>query len=247
MEEELANKKGRVIVRNLAFSLGKKQIQKLFQPFGEIVEINLPINNTNNQNKGFGFIQFKTRKEAVQAISKLNGTTFKGRIIAVDLSVPKTVYKSLPTQNKEDENIEEVKMDVEEPKIEKPKPKKDKREKQHNESDEKADSEEDNTVDKKKVKKGNKFDEKTTLFVRNISFDTTEEEFKEYFSTYGDINYAKLCINPQTNMHKGTGFVQYKNEADAQSMIELSKQAENYYDQQKTKKGFNANQCISFK
>jgi nucleolar protein 4 len=236
MEEELVNKKGRLIVRNLVFTLGKKQIQKLFQPFGEIVEINLPVNNTNNQNKGFAFVQFKTWKEAMKAISKLNGTTFKGRVIAVDLSVPKTIYKSLHTENKEGEGIEEVKMDVEEPKIEKSKAKK-KKDEQEEETKVKGKGSEERG-------KANKFDEKTTLFVRNISFDTTEEEFKEYFSTYGDINYAKLCMNSQTNMHKGTGFVQYKNEADAQSMIELSKQAEGFYYQQKTKKRSNVNQCI---
>eukprot|EP00826_Nyctotherus_ovalis_P040309 TRINITY_DN3963_c0_g2_i2.p1 TRINITY_DN3963_c0_g2~~TRINITY_DN3963_c0_g2_i2.p1 ORF type:complete len:592 (+),score=219.44 TRINITY_DN3963_c0_g2_i2:99-1874(+) len=242
MEEELGNKKGRVIVRNLVFTLGKKQIQKLFQPFGEIVEINLPMNNANNENRGFAFVQFRTRKEAVKAISKLNGTTFKSRVIAVDLSVPKTVYKAHEGEAKKDdeEDIEEMKMDTEEVKVEQEKLlKKVKKDKvKADDSKEKIIPDKNSTT----KKKANKFDEKTTLFVRNISFDTTEEEFKEYFSTYGEINYAKLCMNPETKMHKGTGFVQYKSEADAHSMVELSKQAESYYDQQKSKKGFNPKQ-----
>lgn len=242
----MGNKKGRVIVRNLVFTLGKKQIQKLFQPFGEIVEINLPMNNTNNENKGFAFVQFKTRKEALKAISKLNGTTFKSRVIAVDLSVPKTVYKAHEGKAEKDneEDIEEVKMDTEEVEVEQAKPQVKKAKKDKAKVD---DSKEKANPDKSPAtkKKANKFDEKTTLFVRNISFDTTEEDFKEYFSTYGEINYAKLCMNPETKMHKGTGFVQYKTEADAHSMVELSKQAEAYYDQQKGKKGFNPKQCKS--
>lgn len=237
MEGELPNKKGRVIIRNLVFSLGKKQIQQLFAPFGEIVEINLPINNTNNLNKGFAFVQFKTRQEATKAISKLNGTTFKGRVIAVDLSVPKTVYKmyeddskkneevnddeesdekdeveneSVSIRKKDKKNEEEIKDDLKEIKTtkekRKEKKKKDKKKEENNdeESEEEEINEDEENKSKKNIskKKPNNFNEKTTLFVRNISFDTTEEEFKDYFSSYGEVNYAKLCMNPETKMNK---------------------------------------------
>lgn len=58
--------------------------------------------------------------------------------------------------------------------------------------------------------------------MRNISYDTTEEEFKEFMEKFGQIKYAVLCkvkelqLNQenggmaQTPTHKGTGFVQFK-------------------------------------
>ena len=72
--------------------------------------------------------------------------------------------------------------------------------------------------------------------MRNISFDTKEDEFLEYFSTYGDVNYAKMCTNKETHMPTGTGFVQYKNEEVAQQLLEWSHQAEAIYDAHKGKR-----------
>ena len=261
MEEELQTKKGRVIVRNLVFTLGEKQIRKLFEPHGEIIEVNLPINNENNQNKGFAFVQFKTRQEALNAIKTLNGSSYKGRTIAVDLSVPKVMYKQYEKETKK--VVETPMQDVGEivavaksaPKPEahaKPHDYEKKKDKSHDHEKKKdkkpAAPVAEPTKEKKAEpiepakplvkKKLNKFDEKTTLFVRNISFDTTEEDFNDYFSSYGELNYAKLCKNPETKMHKGTGFVQYKNEENAQRILNFSKQAEASYDAQKTKRNF---------
>lgn len=227
MEQEVANKKGRLIVRNLVFNLNETHIRKLFEPYGEIVEVNMPINNVNNKNKGFAFVQYKTRKEAVNAISKLNGTTYKGRTIAVDISVPKVVYKEIEKGNKKPEEKEEEPMEEVEP-IAKPEIV------QPVEPEEKK--EEKLPVEEVKKVKKNKLNEKTTLFVRNIGFDTTEDDFYDYFSSYGELNYAKLCMNKETKIHKGTGFVQYKSEENAKSMLELSKRLEAYYDTKREKK-----------
>ena len=32
-----------------------------------------------------------------------------------------------------------------------------------------------------------------TLFVRNIGWNTTEEEFKEFMNKFGEVKYAVLC------------------------------------------------------
>ena len=297
MEEEVANKKGRLIVRNLVFNLNDSHIKKLFEPYGEIVEVNMPINNENSQNKGFAFVQYKTRQEALKAISKLNGTEFKGRTIAVDISVPKAMYKQYEEDTKvqpmedqpvKDENKQkEVKKDNEsssssskpkeekkpKKKLEKKKERKEKKEMQkelNNKEDTKSNDNKDKGKEKdKKIEKAvkevkeekekkeekskenkpkpNKFNDKTTLFVRNIGFDTTEEDFYDYFSSYGEVNYTKLCMNRETGMHKGTGFVQYKEEEHAQRMLDLSKQAESFYDANKAKRGKTAEESMIVK
>ena len=42
----------------------------------------------------------------------------------------------------------------------------------------------------------------TSIF-RNLSFDRTNEGLEEHFIQYGDINYSKVVIDPQTEHSKG--------------------------------------------
>ena len=57
-------KQGRIIVRNLVFDMREKHLEKAFKQFGKIDGINVPLNNSNNQNRGFGFVEFATKSEA---------------------------------------------------------------------------------------------------------------------------------------------------------------------------------------
>ena len=57
-------KQGRIIVRNLVFDVREKHLLKAFQKFGKVTSLNVPLNNANNQNRGFGFVEFPTRQEA---------------------------------------------------------------------------------------------------------------------------------------------------------------------------------------
>lgn len=47
------------------------------------------------------------------------------------------------------------------------------------------------------------------IYVGNISFDTTEEELKNEFLEYGDIDEVKIIIDHQTNRSKGFGFITF--------------------------------------
>lgn len=57
-------RQGRIIVRNLVFDMREKHLMKAFSKFGKIDSIDVPLNNTNNQNRGFGFIEFSSKGEA---------------------------------------------------------------------------------------------------------------------------------------------------------------------------------------
>ena len=69
-------------------------------------------------------------------------------------------------------------------------------------------------------------DSKETLFVRNIGWDTTQDQFKEHMEQFGKVKYALLCRATgeldDTTAHRGTGFVRFENKADAESLLELS-------------------------
>ena len=49
-----------------------------------------------------------------------------------------------------------------------------------------------------------------TVFIRNLPFSATNEDLRENFKAYGDIEYALICIDKLTEHSKGTGFVKFK-------------------------------------
>jgi len=73
------------------------------------------------------------------------------------------------------------------------------------------------------IQKKEKEDLSCTLFVRNISFETTEFEFKEFCNGLGEIEYAKLCKRGEIGGHKGIGFVKLKEKEVVKKILEYCK------------------------
>lgn len=86
------DKKGRLIVRNINYDLREKHMKLLFGSKGELVDVKVPLKQENDLNKGFAFVEFKTRDEARAALESLNGTKYKGRTLAIDFAVSKKIY-----------------------------------------------------------------------------------------------------------------------------------------------------------
>jgi RNA recognition motif-containing protein len=57
-----------------------------------IDSINVPLNPKNNQNRGFGFIEFATREQGHKVIEECHGKNFKGRNITVEFALSKETY-----------------------------------------------------------------------------------------------------------------------------------------------------------
>jgi RNA recognition motif-containing protein len=70
---------------------------KEFKKYGhEVVDCHVPIKDRearNPINRGFGFMEFKTKEFAREICEKANDSSFKGRKIVVELSVPKGQYE----------------------------------------------------------------------------------------------------------------------------------------------------------
>jgi len=62
------------------------------------------------------------------------------------------------------------------------------------------------------------------LFVRNLSFATNEEMLKERFEEFGGVKSCKLVKDPQTDMHRGSGFVNFKEKAGADAVLTFIEQ-----------------------
>ncbi|GAA5966213.1 hypothetical protein JCM3765_006090 [Sporobolomyces pararoseus] len=74
---------GRLFLRNLAFSVSEQDLKDLFQKFGQIDQVHLPVDSTTKLSKGLGYITFSKPQQAVDAYKSLDGTTFQGRLLHI--------------------------------------------------------------------------------------------------------------------------------------------------------------------
>jgi len=58
------------------------------------------------------------------------------------------------------------------------------------------------------------------LFIGNIEWGTTEDDLKELFGKYGDIEEAIIIKDRMSGRSKGFGFVTFTNEEDADKAME---------------------------
>ena len=57
------------------------------------------------------------------------------------------------------------------------------------------------------------------LYVGGLSYDTTEETLKEFFSQAGTVESATIITDKMSGRSKGFGFVEMSNEDEAQKAI----------------------------
>ena len=58
------------------------------------------------------------------------------------------------------------------------------------------------------------------IYVGNLSYEVTEEDLKEAFEGFGQIESVKIIKDNYSGRSKGFGFVEMANNADAQSAID---------------------------
>ena len=58
------------------------------------------------------------------------------------------------------------------------------------------------------------------LFIGGISWDTTEDGLREFFSTVGTVVELKIITDRQTGRSKGFGFVTMSSEEEAQKAVD---------------------------
>lgn len=80
-DEEDISESGRIFFRNLSYTTTEDQLQTLFEKYGPVTEISLPIDPVTRKIKGFGTVTFVMPEHAVRAFSELDGSTFQGRLL----------------------------------------------------------------------------------------------------------------------------------------------------------------------
>jgi len=73
----------KLCVRNLAFEANKKELRALFASFGTVTALRLP-KKPSGGHRGFAFLDFLTKQEALQAYESLQHTHFYGRHLVIE-------------------------------------------------------------------------------------------------------------------------------------------------------------------
>ena len=79
----------KIYVGNLPYNTGEDDIRKVFEPFGEVGEINIIIDRMSGRSKGFGFVEMPDEEAGLKAIEELNGSDMGGRQLNVNKARPR--------------------------------------------------------------------------------------------------------------------------------------------------------------
>ena len=147
-------------------------------------------------------------------------------MIVCDQSVSKVQYLKQQQQESEEEEEKEEKAEEKEEKEEKKESEKEKEEKEEEKEDNHMEVEEEK---KERPSVIGDADEGKTLFVRNIPMDATQRDLFRFFKRFGKLVYVKLCVDKSvptlalihrlTTLSKGTGFVKFENQQDAEALL----------------------------
>jgi nucleolar protein 4 len=225
---------GRLIVRNLSWDTTEADLRATFLPFGPIQAIDLPTAPSKlpveegkpappPRARGFAFVWFMVRNDAQRAMDGINGKPIirapdaanamgkgkgkkvevgEGRLVAVDWAMSKEKYQERAREDEEKKQEEE-------------------------EEAEEEDVEMAEDVEEEPAKpKLPTTDVGSTLFIRNLPFETTEHELGTLFRTFGPIRYARITMDKATGRSRGSGFVCFWNVEHADAAIEESERVQ---------------------
>jgi multiple RNA-binding domain-containing protein 1 len=78
---------GRLLVRNVPYSVDEFDLRELFSQFGTVADVTIPVDDARRQ-KGIAFVQLTLPEEAVRAAA-FSGSTFQGRCLTVLHAAPR--------------------------------------------------------------------------------------------------------------------------------------------------------------
>jgi cold-inducible RNA-binding protein len=79
----------KLFVGNLSFNTSENELQDLFAPHGNVIEVDLIMDKFSGRSRGFAFITMETKEGADAAIQALNGRNVGGRAMTVNEARPK--------------------------------------------------------------------------------------------------------------------------------------------------------------
>jgi len=200
------------------------------------------------QHRGFAFVTFANQKSAHKAVEACASgpdgqILIKKRPVAIDFSVSKFQHRRMIEEEKETGNEGDDNESSSENENDEENSDKDaNNENDSSDTDDKDDDDDNNTesdsddsdtdIEDEKNTKLVKSNNKYSLFLRNLPFDTTRHDLFTLFAKYGHIDSIYVVKDQTTGLTKGTAFVNFSKEGGYMRALEASHDGdiENTYD-----------------
>jgi RNA recognition motif-containing protein len=79
----------KLFVKNIEQSVNEVLLESIFKQFGEIMDTKIVYDKITWESRGFGFVEFKKKEDALKAIESLNGKELVGKKLSVEVAVEK--------------------------------------------------------------------------------------------------------------------------------------------------------------
>ena len=66
-------------------------LRAAFIPFGQLLDVSIPLDHTTGKHRGFGFVQYEAREDAEDAIDNMHNAELYGRVLRVNFAQPSKI------------------------------------------------------------------------------------------------------------------------------------------------------------
>lgn len=78
-----------IYIGNLSYEVSENDLRQVFEDYGKVVRVSLPIDRETDRSRGFAFIEMSSQKEEASAINALNEAEWLGRTLRVNEAKPR--------------------------------------------------------------------------------------------------------------------------------------------------------------
>lgn len=81
----MSSTKKTIYVGGLSEEVNEKILRGAFNPFGDILNVQLPLDYVTQKHRGYGFVEFEEAEDAAAAIENMNDSELYGKTIKVNI------------------------------------------------------------------------------------------------------------------------------------------------------------------
>lgn len=82
------NPKTTLYVGGVEESVTESTLHAAFIPFGDLKDVNMPMDHATGKHRGFGFVEFEEREDAAAAVDNMHNAELFGRVLKVNYAQP---------------------------------------------------------------------------------------------------------------------------------------------------------------
>jgi peptidyl-prolyl isomerase E (cyclophilin E) len=83
-----SNPKTTLYVGGLEESVNDATLHAAFIPFGDLKDVNIPLDHATGKHRGFGFVEFEDKDDAAAAVDNMHNSELFGRVLRVNFAQP---------------------------------------------------------------------------------------------------------------------------------------------------------------